>query len=170
MANIKNLLGNGGMVYDKLFTEDQFEWFKSNEDAYIYVLNTETKRCTRYNAEAQNGKRISVEEYETKMAEAMLRAAQENGDELTDETIEQAISDFEESMDTEEIAEARESAQETEAPDCRKPKRVPSATWRTTAPGRSCWARTRWRSPPWASPSPLSPRTGWAWAWLPTWT
>ena len=55
------------------------------------------------------------------------------------------------------------------APDCRKPKRVPSATWRTTAPGRSCWARTRWRSPPWASPSPLSPRTGWAWAWSPPW-
>lgn len=130
MANIKNLLGNGEMVYDKLFTEDQFEWFKSNEDAYIYVLNTETKRCTRYNAEAQNGKRISVEEYETKMAEAMLRAAQENGDELTDEMIEQAISDFEESMDTEEIAEARESAQETE--EVQKPASAPKATKKAT--------------------------------------
>lgn len=121
--NIKDLLGNGEMVYDTLFTEGQFEWFKSNEDAYIYVLNKETKRCTRYNAEAQNGKRISVNEYEAKMAEAMLRAAQENGDDLTDEMLAQAIEDmefeeaireFEEERAAEEAEEALESAQSME--------------------------------------------------------
>ena len=77
-TSIKNLLGNGEMKYDFLFTEGQFQWFKSDEDAYIYVLNTETKRATRYNAEAQNGKRISVNEFEDKMAEMLLRTAKQN--------------------------------------------------------------------------------------------
>lgn len=130
MANIKDLLGNGEMVYDKLFTEDQFEWFKSNEDAYIYVRNTETGRNSRYNAEAQNGKRISDTEYFTKRDEAMTRRDMENGNELTDEMIEQAIRNFEESMDTEEITEARESAQETE--EVQKPTSAPKATKKAT--------------------------------------
>lgn len=102
MANIKNLLGNGEMVYDTLFTEGTFEWFKSNEDAYIYVMNTENKRCTRYNAEAQNGKRISANEYETKRNEAMARRDEENGDDLTEEMIENALREVEKSQTTEE--------------------------------------------------------------------
>ena len=100
--NIKNLLGNGEMVYDTLFTEGTFEWFKSNEDAYIYVMDTENKRCTRYNAEAQNGKRISANEYETKRNEAMARHDEENGDVLTEEMIENALREVEESQTTEE--------------------------------------------------------------------
>lgn len=102
MANIKNLLGNGEMVYDTLFTEGTFEWFKSNEDAYIYVMNTENKRCTRYNAEAQNGKRISANEYDTKRNEAMARRDEENGDDLTEEMIENALREVEKSQTTEE--------------------------------------------------------------------
>lgn len=87
-TNIKNLLGNGEMTYDTLFTEGQFQWFKSDEDAYIYVLNTETKRATRYNAEAQNGKRISVDEFESKMADMLLRVAKQGAEEseTTEET------------------------------------------------------------------------------------
>lgn len=100
--NIKNLLGNGEMVYDTLFTEGTFEWFKSNEDAYIYVHNTETGRCSRYNAEAQNGKRIPTDEYETKRNEAMTRRDEENGDALTEEMIENALREVEESQTTEE--------------------------------------------------------------------
>jgi len=69
--NIKNLLGNGEMVYDEIHTEGSFEWFKLSEDGYIYVRNSETGRNTRYNSEAQNGKRISDEEYFTKCNEAM---------------------------------------------------------------------------------------------------
>lgn len=100
--NIKNLLGNGNMVYDTLFTEGTFEWFKSNEDAYIYMMNTENKRCTRYNSEAQNGKRISANEYETKRNEAMARRDEENGDDLTEEMIENALREVEKSQTTEE--------------------------------------------------------------------
>lgn len=87
-TSIKTLLGNGEMQYDHLFTEGQFQWFKSNEDAYIYVLNTETKRATRYNAEAQNGKRIPVDEFEGKMADMVVRAAKAKVEEseTTEET------------------------------------------------------------------------------------
>lgn len=85
-TSIKNLLGNGEMNYDTLFTEGNFQWFKSDEDAYIYVLNTETKRATRYNAEAQNGKRISVDEFESKMADMVLRAARVEEPETEPET------------------------------------------------------------------------------------
>lgn len=101
-TNIKNLLGHGEMVYDTLFTEGNFQWFKSNEDAYIYVRNTETGRCSRYNAEAWNGKRISSGEFESKMNDAMHRAAEENGNDLTEEMIENALREVEESMVTEE--------------------------------------------------------------------
>lgn len=88
ITSIKNLLGNGEMNYDTLFTEGNFQWFKSDEDAYIYVLNTETKRATRYNAEAQNGKRISVDEFESKMADMVVRAAKTKVEEseTTEET------------------------------------------------------------------------------------
>lgn len=87
-TSIKALLGNGEMQYDHLFTEGSFQWFKSDEDAYIYVLNTETKRATRYNAEAQNGKRISVDEFEGKMADMVVRAAKAKVEEseTTEET------------------------------------------------------------------------------------
>lgn len=132
--NIKDLLGNGEMVYDTLFTEGKFEWFKSDEDAYIYVLNTETKRCTRYNAEAQNGKRIPADEYETKMAEAMLRAAQESN--TTEE-----ISEIAAEMTGKEAEEAHESARATEgtsdttpAPQSeKKPKKKASRAKKNTA-------------------------------------
>lgn len=70
---IKDLIGNGEMANDVIFTEDQFEWFKSDEDGYIYTRNTETGRNTRYNAEGQNGKRISDAEYFAKCNDAMAR-------------------------------------------------------------------------------------------------
>ena len=102
--NIKNLLGNGDMAYDRVYTEDKFEWFKSDEDAYIYVMNTENKRCTRYNAEAQNGKRISTNEYETKRNEAVARNAElvamMESDQFAD--LEEAVEATEESITTEE--------------------------------------------------------------------
>lgn len=102
--NIKNLLGNGEMAYDRVYTEDKFEWFKSDEDAYIYVMNTENKRCTRYNSEAQNGKRISTNEYETKRNEAVVRNAElvamMESDQFADP--EEAVEATEESMTTEE--------------------------------------------------------------------
>ena len=101
--NIKNLLGNGEMAYDRVYTEDKFEWFKSDEDAYIYVMNTENKRCTRYNAEAQNGKRISTNEYETKRNEAVARNA-----ELV------AMMESDQFADLEEAVEATEESQTTE--------------------------------------------------------
>ena len=101
--NIKDLLGNGEMVYDTLFTEGTFEWFKSNEDAYIYVRNTETGRCSRYNAEAQNGKRISADVYDSNKTRAKTRMDEENGDDLTEEMIENALREVEESQTTEEI-------------------------------------------------------------------
>lgn len=100
--NIKDLLGNGEMVYDTLFTEGTFEWFKSNEDDYIYVRNTETGRCSRYNAEAQNGKRIPADVYESNKIRAKTRLDEENGDDLTEEMIENALREFEESQTTEE--------------------------------------------------------------------
>lgn len=79
--NIKDLLGNGEMAYDTLFTEGTFEWFKSDEDAFIYVRNNETGRCSRYNAEAQNGKRISADEFESKLADMLLRVAKQEAEE-----------------------------------------------------------------------------------------
>ena len=81
--NIKDLLGNGEMAYDTLFTEGTFEWFKSDEDAFIYVRNNETGRCSRYNAEAQNGKRISADEFESKLADMLLRVAKREAEEST---------------------------------------------------------------------------------------
>ena len=79
--NIKDLLGNGEMAYDTLFTEGTFEWFKSDEDAFIYVRNNETGRCSRYNTEAQNGKRISADEFESKLAGMLLRVAKREAEE-----------------------------------------------------------------------------------------
>lgn len=103
--NIKSLLGNGEMAYDRVYTEDKFEWFKSDEDAYIYVMNTENKRCTRYNSEARNGKRISTNEYETKRNEAIVRNAElvamMESDQFAD--LEEAVEATEESNTTEEI-------------------------------------------------------------------
>lgn len=103
--NIKSLLGNGEMAYDRVYTEDKFEWFKSDEDAYIYVMNTENKRCTRYNSEARNGKRISTNEYETKRNEAVVRNAElvamMESDQFAD--LEEAVEKTEESNTTEEI-------------------------------------------------------------------
>lgn len=101
--NIKGLLGSGEMAYDRVYAEDKFEWFKSDEDAYIYVMNTENKRCTRYNAEAQNGKRISTNEYETKRNEAVVRHA-----ELV------AMMESDQFADLEEAVEATEESQTTE--------------------------------------------------------
>ena len=79
--NIKDLLGNGEMAYDTLFTEGTFEWFKSDEDAFIYVRNNETGRCSRYNTEAQNGKRIAADEFESKLAGMLLRVAKREAEE-----------------------------------------------------------------------------------------
>ena len=79
--NIKDLLGNGEMAYDTLFTEGTFEWFKSDEDAFIYVRNNETGRCSRCNAEAQNGKRISADEFESKLANMLLRVVKQEAEE-----------------------------------------------------------------------------------------
>ena len=124
--NIKDLLGNGEMAYNTLYTEDKFEWFKSDKDAYIYVLNTETKRCTRYNAEAQNGKRISVDEYETKMAEALHKETTANEEskmvEITDEeAFEEALERAEEDIITEEGQEVvREMKKEKKAKRAKK--------------------------------------------------
>lgn len=101
--NIKDLLGNGEMVYDTLFEKGPFEWFKSNEDAYIYVRNTNTGRNTCYNAEAQNGKRISDTEYFTKRDEAMTRRDEENGDAPTEEELESATREVEEMISNGEI-------------------------------------------------------------------
>lgn len=86
---IKALIGNGdGMANDHIFTEGQFEWFKSSEDGYIYTRNTETGRNTRYNAEGQNGKRISDAEYFAKCNEALARAEEAFEDAPTEEMIE----------------------------------------------------------------------------------
>jgi hypothetical protein len=63
----QRLIGNGELAYDTLFTNNgSYEWFKSNEDAYIYVLNTETGRATRYNAEGDNPHRIPKSLYGAK--------------------------------------------------------------------------------------------------------
>lgn len=94
--NIKNLLGNGEMAYDKIYTEGPFEWFKFDDDGYIYVRNSETGRNTRYNGEAQNGKRISDEEYFTKCNEVIARAEEAFENELTDDQIERALEEVKE--------------------------------------------------------------------------
>lgn len=101
--NIKDLLGNGEMAYDTLFTEGTFEWFKSDEDAYIYVRNNETGRCSRYNAEAQNGKRIPADVYENNEIRAKARQDEENGDALTEEELESATREVEEMISNGEI-------------------------------------------------------------------
>lgn len=102
--NIKSLLGNGEMAYDRIYTEDKFEWFKSDEDAYIYVRNYKTGRCSRYNAEAQNGKRISDTEYFTERSKAVARhselVAMMESDQFAD--LEEAVEAIEESQTTEE--------------------------------------------------------------------
>lgn len=74
MANIKDYIKNGEMEYDKEFRKDTFLFFKSEEDANIYVLNTATMRAMSYNAEAQNPKRIGAVEFNCKLAEMQIRA------------------------------------------------------------------------------------------------
>lgn len=79
-VDIRSLIGHGEMACDTVFTEGTVSWFKSDEDGYIYVLNTTTKRATRYNAEGQNGKRISVKEYSDRAQEMLDRINIKNED------------------------------------------------------------------------------------------
>lgn len=111
--NIKTLIGNGdGMVCDHIYTEAHFEWFKSDESADIYTRNTETGRNTRYNAEGQNGKRISDAEYFTKRDEAITRH---------DERIEAAIEEVEAMNEAEAVEEiVREHKPEAKAKRTKK--------------------------------------------------
>ena len=71
-----NLYCDGGVIED-----EGRQIFQSNEDGYIYVLNTDTKRASRYNAEGLNSKRIPVEEFESKLADMLLRIAKQEAEE-----------------------------------------------------------------------------------------
>lgn len=122
--NIKDLLGNGEMVYDTLFTEGTFEWFKSNEDAYIYVRNNKTGRCSRYNTEAQNGKRISADVYFTKRVGATARKDEENGDALTEEELESATREIKAAVEATEESQTTEETQQIAKEMAPKKKRV----------------------------------------------
>lgn len=111
--NIKDLLGNGEMAYDTLFTEGTFEWFKSDEDAFIYVRNNETGRCSRYNAEAQNGKRISADEFESKLANMLLRVAKQEAEHKIEVAVEDptvSVEEFAKMVGAEVTEEALEPA------------------------------------------------------------
>lgn len=106
IKTIKDLIGNGdGMANDFIFTEGKFEWFKSSEDGYIYTRNTETGRNTRYNAEGQNGKRISDEVYFTKCNEAVARAEDAFEDAATDEQIDAAWAEVQQMIARGEVVE-----------------------------------------------------------------
>lgn len=81
-VDIRTLIGHGEMAYDIVYTEGTVSWFKSEEDGYIYVLNTTTQRATRYNAEGQNGKRISIKEYGDRAQEMLDRQEAKNAKQL----------------------------------------------------------------------------------------
>lgn len=139
--NIKALLGNGEMVYDTLFNEGSVEWFKSSESGYIYVFNTESKRCTRYNAEAQNGKRVPASEYESEMANAIMRSTTDTTYETHEEMMQEIFDESYErrqEMAREEEERAKESdKQAEEAINGKTKKRAPrtKAAWKMSREG-----------------------------------
>ena len=82
MKTINEIKRTTNLYYDSGVIEDEGrQIFQSDEDGYIYVLNTNTKRASRYNAEGLNGKRISVEEFESKLADMLLRIAKQEAEE-----------------------------------------------------------------------------------------
>ena len=87
--SVNTLKMNGTITYDSLITIGDRQFFQCEEtEDSIYVLNTATKRATRYNAEGLNGKRISVDEFEAKLADMVLRLAKAETEERnTDEAI-----------------------------------------------------------------------------------
>lgn len=82
MKTINEIKRTTNLCYDSGVIEDEGrQIFQSNEDGCIYVLNTDTKRASRYNAEGLNGKRIPVEEFESKLADMLLRVAKQEAEE-----------------------------------------------------------------------------------------
>lgn len=85
MKTVKEIKETTNLYYDSGVIEDGGrQIFQSDEDGYIYVLNTNTKRASRYNAEGLNGKRISVDEFESKLAGMLLRIAKQESEESAD--------------------------------------------------------------------------------------
>lgn len=139
MKTIKEIKETTNLYYDSGVIEDEGrQIFQSDEDGYIYVLNTNTKRASRYNAEGLNGKRISVDEFESKLADMLLRIAKQ---EVEESTTTEEISEIAAEMTGEEAEEAHESAQTTEgsssatpAPQSEeKPKKKASRAKKTAA-------------------------------------
>lgn len=139
MKTIKEIKETTNLYYDSGVIEDEGrQIFQSDEDGYIYVLNTNTKRAGRYNAEGLNGKRISVDEFESKLADMLLRIAKQGAEESTET---EEIREIAAEMTSEEAEEAHESAQATEgssstalAPQSKeKPKKKASRAKKTAA-------------------------------------
>lgn len=95
MKTIKEIKETTNLYYDSGVIEDEGrQIFQSDEDGYIYVLNTNTKRASRYNAEGLNGKRISVDEFESKLADMLLRIAKQGAEESTETEEVEEIADL----------------------------------------------------------------------------
>lgn len=87
---LKNAINPNNLGYSKghtnLFDDGKtYEYFKLEEDGYVYVLCIDTNRATRYNGEGQNGKRISMDAYlearETLEREAEFKEIMEEAEE-----------------------------------------------------------------------------------------
>ena len=67
-TTLKTAINPDNLGYDEIHIEDfdnkNYEFFKLSRDGYVYVTCLDTDRCTRYNSEGQNGKRISKVEYD----------------------------------------------------------------------------------------------------------
>lgn len=95
MKTINEIKRTTNLYYDSGVIEDEGrQIFQSDEDGYIYVLNTNTKRASRYNAEGLNGKRISVEEFESKLAGMLLRIAKQEAEESAEAEEAEKIADL----------------------------------------------------------------------------
>lgn len=103
----RDIIDDGQMAYDVLNDNGKFEWFKSEEDGYIYLLNRETNRASRYNSEGQNAKHISIEAYEAarkSLQERLVKATEEAPEaDPTPEQVKEALEETEESVNTEEV-------------------------------------------------------------------
>lgn len=87
---LKNAINPNNLGYSKVHTNlfddgKTYEYFKLESDGHVYVLCIDTNRCTRYNGEGQNGKRIGMEAYltarETLESEAKFKDIMEQAEE-----------------------------------------------------------------------------------------
>lgn len=110
--SINTLKMNGTISYDTVIEDAGRKIFQCEEtEDSIYVLNTITKRATRFNAEGLNGKRISVSEFESKLADMLLRIAKQDV-EITEEDLHRDAEELERYLQEQEERNTDEEVKE----------------------------------------------------------